>query len=316
MHKAGLAAVLAIVMAPLSAAAEGAPPPGDPEAAVVQELIVTARLPGPAWWRVGKGESAVWVLGVPIGLPKGFKWSTRALDQHLAGARLVIFPAVSTASVFDIPALLSLRGKMKSRTPIEASLPPDLRARFVADAQALRRSPGRYDHWNGLVAGLLMFGDFLKTTRTDIREPFASIERAARDHGLKPRPAATYKGMPLLKAGAQQLNPAIEQACLTEALDDIEGGPDRQSRAADGWARGDVRAALAGSSGFNHCLNLLPTGAEASRRSMHDEAGAIAAALDAPGSAVAVLPLRQLLAQDGVLEQLKARGYEIRAPDR
>ena len=314
MSKAGLTAALVIVIAPMSLAPARAAV--DPEAAVVDELVVTARIPGPAWWRVAKGDSVVWVLGLPAGLPKGLKWNTHALDQHLADARQVIFPPVNTAGVFDIPGLLSLRAKMKSRTPLEDSLPPDLRARFVADAQALNRNPGRYDHWNGLVAGLLMFGDFLKTANLDFREPLPSIERDARGHGRKPRPAAIYKGMPVLKAGAKELTSAIEQDCLSEALDEIEGGAERQVHAAEGWTRGDVKLALTGSAGFNHCVNLLPVGAQASRRAMADEAGAVAAALDQPGSAVAVLPLRQLLAEDGVLQQLKARGYEIRAPDR
>jgi len=162
----------------------------------------------------------------------------------------------------------------------------------------------------------MMSADFHRAARLDAGEPTASIVRAARAHGLKPRPAAVYKGVRVLKTVADELNETVDQACLSEALDDIEGGAERQYRAADGWARGDVKLALAGSTNFSHCVNLLPEGARMSRLSMGDEAGGIAAALEQPGQAVAVMPLRQLLAEDGVLEQLRARGYEISAPDR
>ena len=310
-----LFAVLLIV-APTWTAPAWAAPSRDPEATIVDDLVVTAREAGPAWWRVSKGASVVWVLGVPVGLPKGYKWDTRFLDAHLVGAHQAITPPVSTASLFSIPAILSLRGKMKTPAPLEDSLPPDLRARFIAGARALGQDPGKYDRWNGLYAGFLMVSDFRKAGRMDNFDPMPAIDHAVRAHGLRPKPAAVYKAMPILKEGVAELNAEVEQACLSDALDEIEGGRDRQVRAAQGWGRGDVRVALNGGFGFDHCMNMLPEGARLARQAMADEAGAIAAVLDQPGAAVAVLPLRPLLAQGGVLEQLRAKGYAIRTPDR
>ena len=305
-----------LITMPASASPASTAAPRDPEATVVDDLVVTAREAGPAWWRVSKGASVVWVLGVPFGLPRGYRWDTRYLDLHLVGARQAITPPVGAASLFSIPAILSLRGKMKTPAPLEDSLPPDLRARFIAGAHALGQDLGKYDRWNGLYAGFLMISDFRKAGRMNNFDPMPAIDHAVRAHGLRPKPAAVYKAMPILKAGVAELNAEVEQACLSDALDEIEGGRDRQLRAARGWGRGDVRAALTGAFGFDHCMNMLPEGARLARQAMADEAGAIAAALDQPGAAVAVLPLRPLLAQGGVLEQLKAKGYVIRTPDR
>ena len=315
MVRTSRALAVVIVLASVAASPVRAAQLSDPEAIIVKELVVTARATGPAWWRVSKGDSVVWVLGVLPGLPKGAKWDARVLNQHLAEAHQVIFPAISTAGLFDIPAMLGLRAKMKSRTPLEDQLPPDLRARFAAAVQVLNQKPSRYDRWNGAFAGLTMVGDFNRQVGLDYVALMPSIVRAARAHGLKPKVAAIYKGIGFLKAGANELNEAIEQECLSEALDEIEGGTERQRLAAEGWARGDVKLALTGSTGFNHCLNLLPAVAQVARRSMGDEAAAIGAALQQPGASVAVLPLRQLLAEDGVIEQLKAKGYAVRTPD-
>ena len=40
----------------------------------------------------------------------------------------------------------------------------------------------------------------------------------------------------------------------------------------------------------------------------------IEAALKVPGHTIAVAPLRTLLAQGGVLDQLRAKGYEVKTP--
>jgi hypothetical protein len=45
-----------------------------------------------------------------------------------------------------------------------------------------------------------------------------------------------------------------------------------------------------------------------------DQVAAIEAALKKPGHAVAVVQLRPLLAKGGVLDQLRAKGYQVKTP--
>ena len=47
---------------------------------------------------------------------------------------------------------------------------------------------------------------------------------------------------------------------------------------------------------------------------LDDQTGLIANALKTPGHTIAVAPLRTLLAQGGVLDQLRAKGYEVKTP--
>jgi hypothetical protein len=158
--------------------------------------------------------------------------------------------------------------------------------------------------------------DFYAQTRLDRNEPMPAISKMIRAHGLTSKAAAMYKAVPVFNASQKELNSDVEQMCLSEALDEIEGGSERQTRAAEGWSEGNVRLALTGAQGFEHCLDLLPEGARMSRKAMAVEAGAISAALEQTGAAVAVVPLSRLLAENGILEQLKANGYSIRAPAR
>jgi hypothetical protein len=306
--------VTAIAVAPCVPSMAADPPPQS-GAVAVGELVVTARTAGPAWWRISRGDSVVWILGLPPSLPKGFVWNTRTLDDRLTGARQAITPAVGTAGLFAIPALLGLEHRMRVKAPLEDQLPATLRTRFLADAAALHKPPARYDHWNGVVAGLFLMRDFELAAGLDYNAPLAAIDRVVRKHGVKPRPAAVYKALDILRAGATEIDPAIAQTCLAAALDEVEEGEGREAHAAEGWARGDVAVALTASTGFERCLANLPEDVRVSRQSATDETTAIAAALQQPGVTVAFIPLRRLVEDGGVLRRLEARGFAVHGPD-
>jgi hypothetical protein len=199
---------------------------------------------------------------------------------------------------------------------MEVDLPPPLRARFLAAAATLRHPPSRYDRWNGLVAGLVMIRDFEHEAGLDPQAPFPSIAQTAEAHGLRPRPAATYKALDVLRTGAAELDGEVEQACLGDALDEIEAGRARALRDAESWSRGDPRPALGPAIGAERCFDRLPETARVSRQSAADETAAILAALQQPGPSVAFLALRRLLAKDGVFDQLEAKGVEVEGPGR
>jgi hypothetical protein len=311
MRPTSIAALLAGFIALTSGLAR-AQTTGDPEAHLVDELVVTAPSGGPAWWRVSRGDSTVWILGTPSSLPKGFAWDQRLLDRRLGAAREVILPPVATAGVFDVFGALSARAKMRGPAPLEVRAPPALRTGFLASAARLGRTPGDYDRWNGVMAGIMMSTDFRKGAGLDIFAPLPAIRRAAARRHVPVAFAATYKFMPVLKVGMREFTPPVEWACLGSAIEEIEGGSAPFAKAAQGWATGDVKAALLAPRGFESCFNAIPAGADMARRSMTDDTAAIEKALASPGQAVAVVSLRTLLAEGGVLSQLRAAGYEVK----
>jgi hypothetical protein len=309
-----LAAVAAISAILLGAAAPASAPADDPEATVVGELVVQARSAGPAWWRVSKGGSTVWVMGLPSGLPRGVKWDNALLSARLTGARRLIVPPAYRAGLGDIFSVFALRAKLKAPTPIEAALPEDLRVRFLAASAVLKQSPGRYDVWKPTVAGLLMVGDFRKRAGVQEFQPLNEVRSLAGRKDIRVTPAAAYKALPFLKSAAGDLTDAVNRACLADSLQEVEAGSARVRSAAEAWARGDVRGALNAERGYEKCLASFPEITAQVRRTMADETAAIESDLQTPGVSVAAIPLRMLVAKEGVLSQLAARGYVVHTP--
>jgi hypothetical protein len=316
LTKLGASFGAALLAVTLLSPAHAAPPAAaaDPEGTVVQELVVTAKAGGPAWWRVSSGAGTVYILGTVDALPKGQAWDTALLRRRLAGANVFIGPPEVTAGLGDIFALLSLRRHFRSRAPVEDTLPADLRARFLADRPRLSRDPHAYSHWTSLAAGLVMVDDFRKQAHLARDEPVGTITRLARAQGVKVTAAGRYKAVPLLRAAEAGLA-AAGPACMADSLDEIEAGPARIRIAAEGWTRGDVAAALSAQRGYEKCLASLPEGADVVTTAMADTTTAISAALARPGHGVAAVNLRLLLAQGGVLQRLRAKGYTVTTPE-
>jgi hypothetical protein len=297
------------LLAAMSLGVAASAAPVDPEARLADEFVVHGRLPGPAWWKVSRGGSTVFVLGVPGAMPKGMAWDTAVLERRLKGASQVIGPPQVTAGVGDMGAML----KLHSNAPMEQGLSPGLRTRLAATETRMGRDPGRYSHWTPLIAGMRIVGDFREGASIDSREPAKTVSRLAHSAGVGFQPAATYPAGALLKAVTPQLG-AVGETCIADALDEVDAGAARLRTAATGWAQGDPKAALSASRGYEKCVNALPAGADLARRAMSDTTGAIERALAKPGHAIAVVNLRTLLASGGVLEQLRARGYAVTTP--
>ena len=162
-----------------------------------------------------------------------------------------------------------------------------------------------------------MVSDYRKQARLDLR-------RAGQDHragwpggaGVKVKfqPASTRP----VAAGEDRARPDRRPPgppCLDDALDEIDAGAEPRARAADGWARGEVRAALQAERGYEKCLSRFPEGGQLVSQTMTDATNAIAGALNKPGHSVAIVNLRTLLARGGVLQQLQARGFKVTKPD-
>ena len=308
-----LGVALAMSLSAIGPAIGGAAaPPADPEGAIVAELVVQAKEPGPAWWRVSDKDTTVYILGVPDGpVPRGVAWDRSVLERRLTGANAAIGAPGFTASLRDLPAVLRLRAQLKSKTPMQAGLPRPLAERYAADAARGGKKPTRYDNWQPLAAGAFL----LQEARGGWAPLDSQVRSAAHRHGLRLKSSQRYPAMPLVQAAMAGMTPGVQQQCLGWALDDVEAGEAPARRALEGWARGDTAVALTEPRGFDRCLQVLSGGAELWARISQDEANDIAAALAAaPGHAVAVVGLRRLLAENGVIARLEAKGLKVRGP--
>lgn len=307
LRSLALAACLA-----LSLGAAAQPQMEDPEGTLVEAVVITPRTPGPAWWKVSDGDSVVWILATPDGpLPPGVTWDHSVVERRLKGASALIDGVSLNAGLRDLPALLKLRSQLKSKTPLEPGLPPALRDRFVTDRTRLGKPAKRYADWSPLAAGLMLLGDSRGGGRW--ATPDRDVRKLAKKAKVPIRESARYDAVPFLQKAVAGLTPAIHQQCLESALDDIDASG-RLRPAAEGWAKGNVQVALTAPRAVERCVLLLAGGAELWRRSSRDQAQSIEQALKTPGHAVALVGMRRLLAKDGVLDLLRARGFTVTGP--
>lgn len=311
----GLAAsTLASAQVALTPAAPAAANPTDPDAVLVQELVVTARDKGPAWWTVSNGQSTVYVLGAPSIAPKRIAWDRTVFDRRLKGANQVLLPfqnvRVRIIGIFGLGFRLM---RLRSGTPFEETLDPAMRARFVAARTKLGLPADHYKTNNPLAAGLLLATDYRKHENLTAGEPSKPVKVYAAMAKV-PVKEKVYDVGPLL-GSVLRTPPDAGRACLNEVIDQVLAGPGVTVSSAKAWADGDVKGALANERTYERCVALVPGAAAFDAQVKADEAQAIEAALKQPGHAIAVIQLRPLLAQGGVLDRLRAAGYQIKTPD-
>jgi uncharacterized protein YbaP (TraB family) len=285
----------------------------DPDETLVEELVVTARLPGPAWWRVSDGDTTVYVLGTPSLAPKRMQWDRALFERRLQGANEVILPFqdVKVKVTGVVGAAFNL-ARLRSRQPYEERLEPAARARFVAARERVGQDADHYKTRNALAAGLILAGDYREQAQLTTSDPTKLIKLLAQ-RAKVPIRQKSYDLGPLM-GQIIKTSDAAGRACLEEVIAQTEAGPAGVHAAARDWAAGDVRGALEAERTYERCIALVPGARAFDERAKADQAAAIARALKTPGHAIAVVQLRPLLSQGGVLDRLRAQGFEVRHP--
>jgi uncharacterized protein YbaP (TraB family) len=300
--------------APAAVAPSGAPQPvpDDPDSVMVAELVVVARDHGPAWWSVTSGASTVYVLGAPTLSPKRLGWDTKTLERRLQGVNEVILPYRVKMHIARSLATAWRFLKLRSGTPFERNAEPTLGARFAAAREKIGQPAERYKTKNPLAAGLLLANDYRsywKLTSSDAEENAKVLAKQAGASIVQPE----YDTALIL--GAVVGAPAdAGLTCLEAVLDQVEAGPGATQAAGRAWAQGDTPAALANDRTYERCLFEAPGARAFEARTKTDVIAEIEKALTKPGHSVAVVWLPPLLSQGGVLDQLRAKGYQIKTP--
>ena len=171
---------------------------------------------------------------------------------------------------------------------------------------------GRYAGWKPAVAGVFLAGDFNRVNNLKNGEVDSVVRKLARKAGVREVPAGSYDAGDMASA-AQTLSSAGQQVCLSATLQGVEIGVGRLRADSAAWAKGDPRPAAAEPSDLA-CLAAMPGMKALSERNLALEAGAVAAALKAPGRSLAVFDLPQLTMAGGVLDRLRARGLVVSGP--
>jgi hypothetical protein len=335
-YRSSLMAVLSLLLAPVPALTQ-------PEN-LMELVVVTGRLPGPPLWRVIKDDHVLYIFPRLSPVPDGMIWDSDRVAYVLSQSQEVLLaPDVDT----DISTRLMLnpinlfRGarlaKRLARNPNDATLeevlPPELFARYQAlkaeyfprdrDPAETRplfagtRLAERIQREEGLVAS------------DDIMKQLERLMR--RNRGLEQTEIEVVMDLKgsfrSLADRAERLVNRLSQeqelACFAEQIRRMESELDAMKSRANAWAQGYIDEFLGiplPGGDDDACLLLIDESSEFEtfeqlREDLNQRwLSAAERALTDNNTSFAILDIVELLREDGLLAQLRARGFEVREP--
>lgn len=334
-------AVAALLLAYLSVAGgvrAQAPAAGEDVAAApvvdLETLVVSGDQPGPGLWQVRHGDNTLWVLGTVAPLPRRMRWMSARVEGLVAQSQELIEPPSFTVDadvgllrgLTMVPALLRVRRNPEGRTLAEV-LPPDTHARWEPlKDRYLGRGDG-VERWRPIFAAQALYEAAIRRSGMTLDDSVGPVlARAARRHRVRRTPTQVELRVDEPRQALREFAAADldDGECFERTLQRIETDLEGMRERANAWALGDVaylqRARY--DDQYRACIRAVTSHALGRRLGM-DELNARAieawlqaaeAALAANASTVSSLPMSLLLGERGMLERLRARGYEVVPP--
>lgn len=308
--------------------------PGEVEAPMLDEVVVSGRQPGPGLWQVRKDGHTMWVLGTLDPLPRRMRWDSAAVEAKVASAtELVQMPrARVTANVGLFSGLAMLPKALGARRNpdkerLQDVLPAPVYARFAAlRAKYLGRNRSVDKQRPIVAAGRLWARALFRAglREHDVVSPV--LRRVAKRHKLVlTQPEVQMQIEDPKQALEEFRRTALDDVpCMTQTLDRIESDLGTMQARANAWAAGDLERLrmLPYVDQRRACNDAFLQAQMAKDRGLDDLRERTRAAwLEAARTAIArnersfgVLSIREVLAADGLLTTLRAEGYEVIPP--
>ena len=305
------------------------------------EVEVTGEQPGPALWRVtlpGSGSAGgephtLWIMGTLRPLPRKMEWRSVAAERVLAAAgkdgSAVFIPYRPDIDVKAGPFALvglffSARSALKDPggQPLRATLPPPLHARFEALRKQYAPRDSSLEKRRPAVAAIELFSAALDRAKLSGRVDVESLlARQARRRGVKVRSVELDLAEPkAILAELAAMPRETELACVEATLHRLETDLGPMRARADAWALGDLETlrGLPFPPQETTCSDAVATSPRFKAVIQRARAGwleAVSEALRTHRVVVTTAPIQSLLRSGGIADQLRARGFEVMAPD-
>jgi uncharacterized protein YbaP (TraB family) len=313
------------------ASAQEPPPPTAKPVDATEEVVVEGERPGPGIWQVSKGDHDLWILPSLDPLPKKMVWRSQLVEQRIAQSQAVLAPPTIGANVgfFKgltlIPSLLRAEKNPDGKT-LEQELPHDVYMRWLAMRVKYLGSSDDEKKRPILAAFDLYLHAIDHAGLTSDPIVWESVEKQARKAHVPIQPIKVMIALDDPKASIRELDKIssdAEIACVTKTIDRLETDLQPMVKRANYWALGDMEGlnSLPYPDARETCLNAFLTSPKINEQFNQANAQAFDlwlstadSALDKNRSTFAVLPLSVFLGEKGILKELRAKGYSIRAP--
>jgi uncharacterized protein YbaP (TraB family) len=317
---------LAALLTALALAAPAAAQSDGDEHPTIEEILVIGRYPGPPLWKVTSGLRTLWVFGELSPVPKGLDWDPRNAERVLDRAGVVIgSPRVSAMTLNPIRVFKLYRGarrlvRLPDDTTLADQMPAELYALRGAAHALLAQVDDEDEDVRPALAVLQLYRAALDDTGlTSDSGVGKTIARKMRRSKAEEADVVVETEPETVLDELKKITPEAELDCFESVLTSIETDLDGMKERANAWAIGDVEALkrfdYPDSQG--NCLDALATveGFADLRDELYrkwlSEAERALATYD---TSFSVLPMWELVADNGLLAQLAARGYTVTAP--
>ena len=318
MKSVAVVAALLLALTPVTspALAQIAPGATPQEATELDEVVVLARQSGAPMWTVTRGDSTLILVGSIRAIPRDVTWRPDALEQATAKADLILLPQEGRASFSDILRVI-WRARTIGRMPQGQTTATWLSPEYQARLEALMADE-RSQTWR--TQSLLFTSLELMQDKAGFRaggeaqDAVDVVRRAGRRARVDMRPVGTVRGDELVDSliNAPQ---TVHLACAERAIAAAEAGPESSRDRALDWRAFRVPDVV--NSPIEQALNVCwPWGDPELAPQLHQQwAAAVETAMISPGTTMGVAPIRLLAEEGGVLDSLKARGFEVVGPE-
>jgi uncharacterized protein YbaP (TraB family) len=309
------ASLLAGYLAGAACRADQPPPPLD-------EIVVTAERAGPGMWHVHRGAANVWILGSISPLPRDITWRSKQVESVLESTSQVLvqkpleisIPRILWMLIADRKYLMVGGGKR-----LKDVLPLDLYRRFAAQRSNVGEDADKWERYRPIIAVAFLQRDAFHQVNLSMRLDLgAALRVLAKKHGVRIEEIKVAGVSDMLEA-LKTMPAATERTCVEASLTTIESGLPRLVDRAQAWAVGNVERIenLPELKDVDACRTALDAG-----KGALDVIGRIRQTwleniekyLRSAGTTIAVVNLDMLLERGGLLDELRAKGYEIDAP--
>ncbi|HXP65217.1 MAG TPA: TraB/GumN family protein [Steroidobacteraceae bacterium] len=301
-------------------AAESAGQSAVPQA--LDEVVVTAERAGPGMWHVHRGDAHVWILGSISPLPRDITWRSRQVESVLERTSQVLVqkpieisvPRILWMLIADRKVLMVGGGKR-----LNDVLPPELHARFAAQRSKVSEDANKWERYRPIIAAAFLQQAAFHLANLSMRLDLgAALRELAKKHGVRVEEVKVAGASDMLEA-LKTMPAATERTCVEASLTTLETGLPRLVDRAQAWANGNVERIenTPELKEVDACRNALDAGKGASDvigRIRETWLENIEKYLRSAGTTIAVVNLDLMLERGGLLDQLRAKGYEIDAP--
>jgi uncharacterized protein YbaP (TraB family) len=297
----------------------------------LEEILVVGEQPGPAMWRVTKGDHTLWIFATLEPLPKDMVWHSKSVEEHIAVSQLVLSPPELSAhvgffrSMTLVPSLLHARHAPNGQT-LEQSLPHDLYMRWLA-LRVKYLGHADDEKLRPLLAAANLYQRAINQVGLTHDSPvWQRIEATARAMHVPVQSVRSEVPIDNPKQYVRDLS-AIpsdgEIDCLRSTIGLVETQLPVMRTRANLWSTGDIEhlGGLLRAEAVETCASavlVVPSFREEYAK-LHAQLQSVwlstaEKAIAANVSTVAVLSMEELLKPDGWLAIFRARGYEIIEP--